>query len=129
MSQQNIETMEAAYNSIARRDLDSFLGLTDPEIEFSSLIAEAEGGTFRGHEGVREWWEWVIVSLDIEPRPESIEGFRDRGVTCLRLAGSAAGVEVPQTMWMSWRVTDGLLSWWATFRTEAEALESVGLSE
>ena len=121
--------MEAAYDAIARKDLDAFLALSHPEIEFRSLIAEADGGAYRGHEGVREWWERVIQSLDVQPRPESIEGFRERGITCLRLAGSVGGVEVPQTMWMSWRVTDGLLSWWATFRTEAEALEAAGLSQ
>ncbi len=99
VSQENVEMMEAAYDAIARKDLDAFLALSHPEIEFRSLIAEADGGAYRGHEGVREWWERVIQSLDVQPRPESIEGFRERGITCLRLAGSVGGVEVPQTMW------------------------------
>jgi|SRR3954452_757620 len=129
MSQENLELMEAAFDAISRKDLDAFLALAHPEIEFRSLIAEAEGQTFHGHEGVREWWDAVIRSLDIQPRPEGIEGFRDRGVTCLRLAGRVAGVEVPQTMWLSWRIGDGQLVWWANFRSETEALEAVGLSE
>jgi ketosteroid isomerase-like protein len=127
MSKENIEVMEAAYDAITRKDLDAFLALAHPDIEFRSLIAEAEGGTFRGHDGVREWWDSVIQSLDTQPRPERIEGFRDRGITYMRLAGKIAGVEVPQTMWMSWRVRDGQLIWWATFRSEAEALEDAGL--
>ncbi len=44
----------------------------------------------------------------------------------MRLAGTIGGVEVPQTMWMSWRVRDGLLVWWATFRTEARSPRSGG---
>jgi ketosteroid isomerase-like protein len=129
MSQENVELMEAAAAAIERKDLDAFLALAHPDIEFHSLIAEAEGRSFKGYEGVREWWDTVIESLEVQPRPEEIEGFRDRGIGCLRLAGRIAGVEVPQTMWMSWRVRDGLLIWWATFRTEAEALEAAGLKE
>lgn len=129
MSQENVELMEAAYKAITDDDLDAFLALAHPEIEFRSLIAEAEGRTFQGHDGVREWWGSVIRALEIRPGAEEIEGFRDRGVSRLRLAGTIGGVEVPQTMWMSWRVRDGLLVWWATFRTETEALEAVGLRE
>ena len=126
---QNVEVMEAAYAAITRGDLEAFLALAHPDIEFRSLIAEAEGRTYQGHDGVREWWDSVIQSLGVRPGPEKIEGFRDRGISRLRLAGSIAGVEVPQTMWMSWRVRDGLLIWWTTFRTEAEALEAVGLRD
>ena len=129
MSQENVEVIKASYAAIERDDLDGFIALAHPEIEFRSLIAEAEGRTYQGHEGVREWWDTVIRSLRIRPGAEQIEGFRDRGVACLRLAGNIAGVEVPQTMWMSWRVRDGLIIWWATYRTEAEALEAAGLSE
>jgi ketosteroid isomerase-like protein len=129
VSRENVEVMEAAYAAITRGDLDGFLALAHPGIEFRSLIAEAEGGTYRGHDGVREWWSTVIQSLAVRPGPETIESFRDRGITCLRLAGNIEGVEVPQTMWMAWRVRDGLLVWWETFRTEDEALEAVGLRE
>jgi ketosteroid isomerase-like protein len=129
MSRENLEVMREAYAAITDDDLDAFLALAHPEIEFRSLIAEAEGRTYRGHEGVREWWESVIRSLGVRPGPEQIEGFRDRGVTRLGLAGQIGGVEVPQTMWMAWRFRDGLLVWWTTFRTEREALEAVGLRE
>jgi ketosteroid isomerase-like protein len=129
MSRDHVEVMEAAYAAITRRDLDGFLALAHPEIQFRSLIAEAEGGFYRGHDGVREWWATVIESLGIRPGAEAIESFRDRGITRMGLAGTIEGVEVPQKMWMAWRVRDGLLIWWQTFRTEAEALEAVGLRE
>jgi ketosteroid isomerase-like protein len=129
MSQENVEVLEAGYAAIARGDLEAFLAVAHPEIEFRSLVAEAEGRTYKGHDGVREWWDSVIRSLGIRPGPEKIEAFRDRGITRMGLAGNIAGVEVPQRMWMAWRVRDGLLVWWATFRTEAEALEAVGLSD
>lgn len=124
-----MELMNAVYTAIKRDDLDAFLALAHPEIEFRSLIAEADGRTFRGHDGVRDWWNSVIRSLGVRPGHEEIECFRDRGITRMHLVGNVGGVEVPQESWMGWRVRDGLLVWWVTFRTEAEALAAVGLSE
>jgi ketosteroid isomerase-like protein len=129
MSQESVEVMEAAAAAIRQGDLDAFLALTHPEIEFHSLIAEAEGRTFRGHDGVREWWRAVVEPLELTSQPEEIESFRHRGISRLRIAGTIEGVEVPQAMWVAWRVRDGQLVWWTTYRTEAEALEAVGLSE
>jgi ketosteroid isomerase-like protein len=129
MSQENVEVVRALNDAIRRGDLDGFLALVHPEIEFRSLVAEAEGLTLRGHEGVREWWDSVIRSLAIRPTAEKIESFRDRGIMRYTITATVEGVEVPQKQWMAWRVRDGLLIWWATFRTEAEALEAVGLSE
>jgi ketosteroid isomerase-like protein len=129
VAEKNVELLEAVFDAISRKDLERFLELAHPEIEFHSLIAEADGRSFHGYDGVHEWWSSVIRSLDIQPRPAGIEGFRDRGIACMRLSGRVAGVEVPQTMWLSWRVKDGQLAWWASFRSEAEALEAVGLSE
>jgi ketosteroid isomerase-like protein len=129
MSNDSVRVLEEIYAAISGRDLDAFLALTDPRVEFRSLIAEAGGGTFRGHEGVRAWWDEVICSLGVQPNPEQIEAFRDRGITRMRLAGTVGGVEVPQAMWMAWRVRDGRLIWWQTFRDEDGALAAVGLSE
>ncbi len=128
MSQENVRLVEEMYAAIERGDLDGFLALAHPEIRFRSLIMEAEGRTLEGHDGVREWWAVVIDALNTRPNAEQIEGFRDRGIARLQLAGNVGGVQVSQTMWMSWRVRDGQVIWWATFRTEAEALDDVGLS-
>jgi hypothetical protein len=104
MSEENVEILKAAYAAIERDDLDAFLALTHPEIEFHSLIAEADGRTFRGHEGVREWWDSVIRSLGVRPGAEHIEGFRDRGITRMHLAGRIGGVEVPSRAVAHWLV-------------------------
>jgi ketosteroid isomerase-like protein len=129
MSQESLDVIRAGFAAVDRDDLDAFLALAHPKIEFRSLIAEAEGRTYQGHEGVREWWDTVIRSLRIRPGAEEIEGFRDRGIARLRLVGTVADVVVPQTMWMGWRVRNGQIIWWATYRTEAEALKAAGLSE
>ncbi len=130
MSQENVERIEAAYAALDRRDLQDFLAQIHPEVEFRSLIAEADGQVYRGHDGVREWWDAVPQALDgLRFEREEIECFRNRGINRMRIVSGSGGVEVPLTMWQAWRTRDGLLCWWDGFRTEAEALEAVGLSE
>ena len=107
-----------------------FLATVHPEVEFTSLIAEAEGQTFRGHDGVRRWWQEVVLPLGgLHGEPEEI---RDLGDTVLaRVAATyrPRGVEVPQTIWIIVRYRDGMAIWWQFFRTQADALEAAGLSE
>ena len=130
MSQENVELVEAAFAALDRGDLDGLLTLVHPDAEFHSLVAEAEGRTYKGHDGVREWWDSVVQALGgLRYEREGSESFRDWGITRIRVIGTVEGVEVPQTMWLAWRVRDGLVSWWAPFRTEREALEAVGLRE
>ena len=89
------------------------------DVEFTSLVAEAEGTTFRGHEGVLEWWETVRGAFQ-EVRWELLEvrGAGDCGVTHFRLHGTLGSVPVEQTMWQAARLRDGKVRWWAFFRTE-----------
>jgi ketosteroid isomerase-like protein len=129
-SRENVELAEAAYAAVNRRDLDAFLTMLHPEVEFRSLVAEAEGRDYRGHAGAREWWESVVQSLGgMHAEVEYIEAAEDGGVIRVRIVGHADGVEVAQAMWMAFRVRDGLVRWWSYFRTEAEALEALGPRE
>lgn len=130
MPQENLDIRaiaESGYGALNAGDLDGFLTLIAEDVEFTSLVAEAEATTFRGHEGVRVWWETVRGAFQ-DPRWEllDIRGSGDRGVTKFRLTGSLGGVPVAQTMWQAARAEEGKLKWWAFFRTEREALEAVG---
>lgn len=42
-----------AYN---RGDVERLIELADPEIEFSTYITSVAGETYRGHKGLRDWW-------------------------------------------------------------------------
>jgi ketosteroid isomerase-like protein len=121
---------EAAYGALNVGDLDAFLAMVAEDVEFTSLVAEAEGTAFRGHEGVRTWWETVRGAFQ-DPCWEvlDVQGSRDSGVTGFRMVGTLAGVRVAQTMWQAVKLRDGKLAWWAFFRTEAEAREAAGLRE
>jgi len=44
MSQENVELVYRATDAFNRRDIDAFLALSEPDVEFIPRIAELEGG-------------------------------------------------------------------------------------
>jgi ketosteroid isomerase-like protein len=131
MSQENVELRamaQAAFEALNSGDLDGFLAVAAEDVEFTSLVAEVEGTTFRGHDGVRTWWERVRGAFgDVCWEVLEVRGSRGRGVAHVRMAGTLGGVPVTLTMWLGATLREGRVSWWSFFRTEREALEAVGL--
>jgi ketosteroid isomerase-like protein len=131
MSQENVEprvVAEAALEAINSGDLDALVAMSAEDIEFTSLVAEVEGTTFRGHDGIRAWWETVRGAFeDVSWDLLDFRGDGERGVLHFRMAGMLGGVPVEQAMWQAVKLRNGQLSWWVTCRTEREALEAVGL--
>jgi ketosteroid isomerase-like protein len=128
MSRENVElraVAEAAYDALNRGDLEGFVAMTSEDLEFTSLVAEAEGTVFRGHAGVREWWESVRGAFE-EVHWELLDAFGegDNGITHIHMAGKLAGVPVEQEMWQIVTLRGGKVAWWAFFRTEEEALSA-----
>ncbi|MDQ3729062.1 MAG: nuclear transport factor 2 family protein [Actinomycetota bacterium] len=130
MSQDNVELAERAFDAVRRGDLDGFLALIDPDVQFTSLITEADRRSYSGHEGVRDWFSTVRTTFEeFESHPEEIREIGGPLIVRLRMEGTLGGVRIKQTMWQAVRVRAGLIAGWDVFRTEAEALEAVGLSE
>jgi ketosteroid isomerase-like protein len=129
MSQLTVE-VRAMAEALNSGDFEAFVARTAEDVEFTSLVAEAEGRTFQGHAGVRAWWEKVLGAFE-DPRWELLDmrGSGDQAVAKSRLTATLAGTEVVQTMWMAARLRDGRVGWWAFFRTEDEALEAAGLPD
>lgn len=127
MPSEAYELSRRAWVAVEERDLDGFLAIVDENVEFVSLVAEAEGGAFHGHDGVRAWWESVgesLGTLHYEPK-EMRELGGNAVVTELVVSGTVAEVQVEQTMWHAVQVKDGKAAWWGSFRTEDEALGSL----
>jgi ketosteroid isomerase-like protein len=131
MSQEPSDVVRALYDAVNRRDSAAFLSFTDPDVEFTSLVAEAEGAVYRGHGGALEWWDSFVEAFE-GLRFEVIEEPRQKGGTVVvhvRVRAPVQGVEVAQDFWQAFRVRSGKGLWWATFRTAPEALEAVGLPD
>lgn len=120
--------MKRALDALNRADLDAFLEITDDEVEFNSLIAEADNRTFHGHEGVRDWWETVqeafgglTYTAEEMREPSDLE---DVIVVKLRVAGEVSGVKVEQVMWQAARRRGDKAVWWQIGRSEDEVVEA-----
>jgi hypothetical protein len=121
------ELSRAAYEAISQDDLEAFLALTDPDVDFNSLI---EGRSYRGHEGVREWWSNVVnllggVDLDLE----KVVDLDDRGYVKMAATSNLSDVDVPAAIWQAARIENGKAVWWGIFRTESEAREELGVGK
>ena len=109
MSQENVELVHRLVDAFNRRDIDSFLALCDPDIEYFSHLVELEGGgPYRGHDGIRIWWESLLAfSPDFGSEIEEVRDLGDVTVTRGRARGHGVGSDVPleQTQWgvAEWR--------------------------
>ena len=118
---------------VNRRDFDALerSGTTHPEIEFQSIVSQAEGGVYRGMDGLRAWAEmaddmWAdfrIEVLDVRP------GSKERALVRLRLTGIARASGVPLDVLVAqvWRWRDGLVWRNVAYSDHDEAARAAGL--
>jgi hypothetical protein len=133
MSQENVELQHRVIDDFNRRDVDAYLALIDPDVEFTPYEVSVQGGDpYRGHDGVRNWWRDSFAVLS-DLRAEVYE-VRDLGAItfvrgCLRGQGAESGAAFERPMWLvaEWRARK--IVWWGAFASEAEALEAAGLRE
>jgi ketosteroid isomerase-like protein len=92
MSQENVDLVRRAYDTFNRRDLDAFLELMDPDVEFIPFERALEGGgAYHGHSGVRNWWTDSFAALpDLRMRPDEVRDLSDWTLTRGRLSGHSA---------------------------------------
>ena len=118
-------------DAISRGDLDAALEVCHPAIEFSSMLAQLEGATYRGHAGVSRyfadvasaWEEWRVEIEDVLPAPDG------RVVIVLRMhvRGRGGGVMLEQEVAHIWELEDGKLRRSTMYRDPDEALQAAGL--
>ena len=132
MSQENVED---AYREVVtawnQGDLDGLVERTADDVVVHTALGGVEG-EFRGHAGVRRWWEeFHDVFPDWRVEVLSLRALGSATLAQLRQTGHGgeSAAPVDQTLWhvVHWR--DGKASRISRHDTEAEALEAVGLSE
>jgi ketosteroid isomerase-like protein len=132
-SEEGIELLQQALDAFNRRDLDGFIALCDPDVEFVSYLARVEGGEpYRGHDGVRDWWERLLaVFPDVRAEIEDVRDLGGRTFARWRTHGRGVESDAPmdQTMWQVAEYRHGKAIEWHFFASEEEALEATGLSE
>ena len=135
MSQENVKLTRRVFDALRRRDLDEFVALHDPSCEIQPLLA-AVAGDYHGCAGVRSWLDDLFGAFpDFSIRLEDVREVGDRTLARARISAhgahgmDSAGPMIDQVSWVPAEARNGRIIWWGNFRTEAEALEAVGLRE
>jgi len=129
MSQENVDSYVAMAEAFNARDWDAFLAFADQSIEVESRLVAMEG-PYRGHEGLRRWWEnFVDAFPDYRIEIEETRDLGDITLCHIRGRGHGAGSKTPviDPFWQVGRWRNGKCVWWHNCSTEAEALEAAGL--
>jgi hypothetical protein len=95
MSQENVRLNYRAIDAFNRRDLGAYLSLQDPEVEFIPYEVKVQGGDpYRGHAGVRTWWEESFAVLpDLRAEVYEIRDLGDR-TFARRSSNALSGIRV-----------------------------------
>src|SRR3954453_9371853 len=104
MSQQNVEIVLKLYEGIDRGDVETILTGWHPDGEYRGAMTDAvegDGGVFRGHDGIRRWWQDTNDLWD-DIETEVLEA-RDLGdqvfvAFVARGRGAASGVTLEQPL-------------------------------
>ena len=129
---ENIELAHRALDAFNRRDFDTFLGFMDPEVVLRARFMDVAGEPdFRGHAGVREWWERLLAIFpDFRVEVLDARDYGETAVLALRVKGHGldSGVPVDEEVWQTSTIREGRVTWWRNFGSEDEALAAAGIS-
>jgi ketosteroid isomerase-like protein len=132
MSQENVEVSRGIWQFFNDRDWDAWWGVLDEGVEWHARADEPDAGVHRRHPGVerlRDTWIEMFPDIQVELVGESID-LGEQVVTPTHMVGTArtTGIAVrePYTWLFAFRGPKVVRV--REFRTNAEALEAVGLS-
>jgi hypothetical protein len=133
MSQENVELTYLAHAAFNQRDLDAYLALHHPHVEFVPYEVSVQGGDpHRGHAGVRSWWEESLAVLpDLRSELDEVRDVGDKVFVRGRLNGHGAGsgASFERVLWQAVEWREKQVVWWQAFASKSDALAAVGLSE
>ena len=89
MSVDNIEVVRRGYEAHARGEHAAVLALLHAEVEILQTPLLPWGGSYRGHEGAREFFRRLAEEVDALPEPEEFIPAGDAVAVTGRLRGRA----------------------------------------
>ena len=135
MSQENIDAFKRGLEAGNRGDVETLLGILDPEVEWHSALHALLGGeqmVFRGHDGVREMLRDLNDAFDeIQIEISEIRDLGDRLVAIghTRNRGRESGAETESPIAFVVEFKDGKAISLRAYLDPDEALEAAGLRE
>ena len=132
MSRENVEVVRQAYAALERRDARGTLAALDPQIEWRTRENLPDAATHRGHEEVMRWFaRWLESWDDFKLETKDFTDAGEYVVVFTRQSGrgadSGAYAEFDETH--VWKLRNGQATEVVEYRTKADALAALGLSE
>jgi uncharacterized protein len=133
MSRENMEAVRRVFDAVNDRDIEAMQALFSEDGEFHSVLAASEGRVFRGHQGIRDYFEWFDDAFE-EFRnevEEVIEADENRVVALARFIarGRESGVVLDQPIGAVFSLLGGQVTRMESYFDRAEALRTAGLGE
>ena len=131
MSAENLEVAERVVEAFDAGDVEAVLAEMHPDIEFIPRRAPVQG-TFRGHEGIREFFADNAESFDVfQVTGDETRDHGDHvvGIGTLRIRGKGSGAEVVVPTAVVLTFAQGKIVRFEDFVERARALEAAGLAE
>src|ERR1043166_9875728 len=93
MPHENFSLFRQVIDAFNRRDFDAYVALMDPSVEFMPYERAVEGlGPYRGHDGVRTWWENSLQAIpDLTAELYDVRSRGDKRFGGCRLSGTGPG--------------------------------------
>jgi ketosteroid isomerase-like protein len=106
----SVEVLRRLYVAFSEGGIAAAMEYIDPE--FEAVVPpelSAEPDVYRGHDGLRRWFDGFEGMEDVRLEPES---FIEQGQVVLvhavlRARGAESGIEVEQRIVQAWEVRDG----------------------
>jgi ketosteroid isomerase-like protein len=132
VSQTNVELVRIGVDAANREDIPTIIALSHPDIEFVALVADVEGRTYHGYDGIRQYFvdmhdAWTESDYELE---DLIDAGSDHVVALVRwrAAGRTSGIQADEPLAAAYSFRDGRVYRMSVFQSRADALRSVGLS-
>ena len=132
MSEENVEIVRRGIEAVNRDDWEAVLAYLDPHVEWHSDSADPDAATFRGHDGVRQFWTtWTENFQGLALDPIDLLDAGDAVVAVTRLVGRgrASGVEAERLFFSVYEFRNSKVVRYRQFDTRDEAFKAAGLSE
>ena len=128
MASENLRTVRDGFEAFNTDGVDGILPFIHPDFEATTPPELAtEPDTYRGHDGVRRWFDSFYEVMDeIRWEPHEFHEVDDRVIAdfTLRARGKTTGLEFGQHAFQVWELRDGKAIGVDLYPTLDEALEA-----
>ena len=132
MSQENVEWIERFFKLYNRREIDAWVGMMAPDLEWHVDPEDPDTTVHRGPEAAKRyglsWAEMMDATFEVR---EVLEAGDDQVVawTRFKARGGLSGATVGQDLAFIFKLRDGLVVRVQETPDKREALQALGLSE